>query len=136
MISNDPDGIGVGNAMNKFGMNRNFLRSHLYESWEQNWATPAYAPMRAAIPYHKIDLPFEEGMKLAPADVPTITQYLPDIKTYVNEMTTKFMLGQASMDEWDEYVATVKKLGIDFVLEVRQKQANTFLEFAGDKYPW
>jgi len=36
-----------------------------------------------------------------------------DIGTYVAEMTTKFASGEASFDAWDNYVDTIRKMGLD-----------------------
>ena len=61
---------------------------------------------------------------------------MPDIQTYVDENVAKFMIGEQSMDKWDEFVATVKELGIDQIIAVRQKQADRFIDIVGDRYPW
>ncbi|MEF3302230.1 extracellular solute-binding protein [Paenibacillus sp. GYB003] len=36
-----------------------------------------------------------------------------DINTYVGEMTTKFITGDAPLTQWDTYVAQLKKMGLD-----------------------
>ncbi|WP_249716695.1 extracellular solute-binding protein [Paenibacillus sp. J31TS4] len=36
-----------------------------------------------------------------------------DITTYITEMETKFMTGSAPFSEWDKYVSTLKKMGLD-----------------------
>jgi len=41
-----------------------------------------------------------------------------DITTYVDEMTTKFITGGASFSEWDNYVATLKKMGLEEFMEL------------------
>lgn len=42
-----------------------------------------------------------------------------EVKTYRDEMTIKFIMGQESLDSFDEYVANIKKLGIDRALEIQ-----------------
>lgn len=37
-----------------------------------------------------------------------------------NEQITKFILGQRSMDEWDQYVSEAKKLGVDELMKITQ----------------
>lgn len=37
-------------------------------------------------------------------------------------MCTKFIINQASLDEWDSYVQTVKDMGIEDVLAVYRTQ--------------
>ena len=44
-----------------------------------------------------------------------------DITLYVDEMQAKFITGVADIDaEWDNYVATCEKMGLNEVLEVYQ----------------
>lgn len=47
-----------------------------------------------------------------------------EINTYRDEMTLKFILGNKSFDEWDDYVSTIKSMDLDRVLEIQ----NTALE--------
>ncbi|WP_249716630.1 extracellular solute-binding protein [Paenibacillus sp. J31TS4] len=41
-----------------------------------------------------------------------------DIHTYVTEMETKFITGTIPFTEWDNYVATIKKMGVDEYLKI------------------
>jgi putative aldouronate transport system substrate-binding protein len=41
-----------------------------------------------------------------------------DISTYVDEMTTKFITGDAPFTEWDNYIATLKKMGLDEYMKI------------------
>ena len=43
-----------------------------------------------------------------------------DIQTYVNQQLAKFITGTEPLSKWDEYVAQVKKMGIDDVVKVYQ----------------
>lgn len=43
-----------------------------------------------------------------------------NIKTYVDESVSKFMLGERSFDEWDAYVAEVEALGLDQLKAVHE----------------
>ena len=53
-----------------------------------------------------------------------MARIMNDINTYRDEYTLKFILGTVSMDEWDNYVSTIKGMGLDKVLEIQ----NTALE--------
>lgn len=135
-LINNPDGLSTGQAFSAMGGRRNFLRGHSYDSWEANWSSDRFAPMRAARPFHRVDIPFTEGLQTDLEDLSVVARYMPDIQTYVDENTTKFMIGEQSMDKWDEFVATVQELGIDHIIAVRQKQADRFIDVVGDRYPW
>jgi len=50
------------------------------------------------------------------------------IDTYVQEMISKFISGIEPMEKWDEYVATVKSMGSDRVLELCEEYYNRILE--------
>ncbi len=41
-----------------------------------------------------------------------------ELDTYVQEMTLKFIIGQESLDKWDEYVANVEKFGLERLMEL------------------
>ncbi len=45
---------------------------------------------------------------------------MADIKTYVSECTLKYITGEKSLDEWDSYVADIKKMNIDRALEIQR----------------
>jgi ABC-type sugar transport system, periplasmic component len=47
---------------------------------------------------------------------------MPNIKTYINEMMIKFILGKESLDKFDTYVEKVKSMGLADVQAVRQAQ--------------
>lgn len=46
-------------------------------------------------------------------------QIMNEINTYRDEMTLKFILGNKSFDEWDDYVETIKNMNLDRVLEIQ-----------------
>jgi putative aldouronate transport system substrate-binding protein len=41
-----------------------------------------------------------------------------DIQSYIGEMEAKFISGSAPMSEWDKYVATVDKMGVDEYMKI------------------
>lgn len=41
-----------------------------------------------------------------------------DIDNYIKEMDAKFITGKVSFDQWDKYVSTVKKIGLDKYMKV------------------
>lgn len=43
-----------------------------------------------------------------------------NIKTFVDEQTSKFILGERSLDEWDKYVAELGALGLDELKSVHE----------------
>lgn len=52
-----------------------------------------------------------------------------NINTYVSEMTLKFIMGEADIDEsWDDYVNTIQSMGYDTVLELNNQAYARYLE--------
>ena len=52
--------------------------------------------------------------------------YVP-IETYTDEMVLKFILGQESLDKFDDFVAQVKALNIDKATEIKQNAYTRFM---------
>lgn len=49
------------------------------------------------------------------------TQIMTNLTTYSSELATKLALGQKSLDDWDQYIAELKKLGLDKLIEIDQQ---------------
>lgn len=49
-----------------------------------------------------------------------------DIEKYVDEMREKFIKGSESLDEWDDYVDTIKDMGLDEYMEVQEDAYERF----------
>ncbi|MBQ7916837.1 MAG: extracellular solute-binding protein [Firmicutes bacterium] len=55
-----------------------------------------------------------------------ISNTFSDIETFVKEGVMKFILGTTPMSEWDSFVAQIKSLGIDEVIEAKQAAYDRF----------
>lgn len=49
------------------------------------------------------------------------TKILNNLTTYSTELATKLALGQKSLNDWDQYMAELKKLGLDRLIEIDQQ---------------
>ena len=45
---------------------------------------------------------------------------MSDINTYVSENTLKFVIGDRSLTEWDDFVSTLKAMGIEDAVAIYQ----------------
>lgn len=52
--------------------------------------------------------------------VKTLSRLEADIKTYVDQMEAKFILGSEPFTEWNKFTDTLKKMGIDNVVQIYQ----------------
>lgn len=55
-----------------------------------------------------------------------IQMYLTDIETYVKEMHIKYITGSESLDTFDSYLSTLKSMGIEDLLEIKQAQYDRY----------
>lgn len=63
---------------------------------------------------------------LTPEQQTEVTTLSSDLTTYVRQMEAKFVTGAESLDNWDSYVQTVKKMGGDRMQEIYQEAYNTW----------
>jgi putative aldouronate transport system substrate-binding protein len=48
-----------------------------------------------------------------------LANIMTDINTYRDEMTLKFIVGQEPIENFDNFVATIKKMNIDKAIEIK-----------------
>lgn len=48
------------------------------------------------------------------------SEILTDLDTYSQELLTKLILGQKSLDDWDSYIEDLQRLGLDELIEIYQ----------------
>lgn len=68
-------------------------------------------------PYAKTPMP---NVFLTPEEQTEITALFSDLNPYVEQMEAKFVTGQEPLSNWDKYVAQLKKMGSDRVVEIYQ----------------
>ena len=49
-----------------------------------------------------------------------------DLDTYVDQMFVKFVMGKEPIENFDAYIATLKKMGMDDAIKIRQAQLERF----------
>ncbi len=111
--------------------------------WNNNW--DATLTPEGGLPDYKIKFQIEsltDGEKgnLVYADVssyyslPTdeqlaqIEKISSDLNTYCAELSTKLIIGEASLDKWDSYIAELKELGLDDLIAIYQEQYDRYLK--------
>ncbi|MBP1991726.1 extracellular solute-binding protein [Paenibacillus eucommiae] len=77
---------------------------------------------------HQIKEPIPVDMYSEVADADEYAQLSTVIQEYVRESTTKFIMGKWNLDkDWDNYVEQLKKMKVDRLVELKQKQYDVFL---------
>lgn len=54
-------------------------------------------------------------------------EVMTNVKTYVDEMTIKFITGEVSIDEFDSYMEQLKTFGIEDAISFRQEAYNKYI---------
>jgi putative aldouronate transport system substrate-binding protein len=88
-----------------------------------------YLLQYASLPEQKqaLDIWIWDGWlrNLVPSITPTqeesreFARIMNEINTYKNEMEIKFILGTENLSNWDNYVSTIKRMGIDRATEIQ-----------------
>ena len=126
-IMNNPDGLTVKKAMSEYTL-----------SWDNG---PFVQDLRqklqsASMPEQLVawdrwdDTTVEEyflpKIAIAQEDLSEYSSLRSDIKTYVNEMTIKFVRGTESLDNFDEYLATLETMGVIRLIEIIQTATDEY----------
>ncbi len=126
-VLKNEDGWTIGQAMSKYALaccNGPFVQEFNYlkqyysepnvsvapEVWNVEGAADHKNPPVTATP--------EEAEERATIET--------DLNTYVNEMILKFVLGEESFDNWDNYIKTAKDFGLERALELRQAAVDRY----------
>lgn len=125
VILKNPDGLAPGTALSKWTMGISkwtsvqdveVFRQYVMTDYSRESIT-AWASSIDYDPFSKI-LPAIEKM---PDKAERFTAIMTDIKTYVAEMTDKFVLGKEPLDKYDEFVDKLKKMNIEEAIQIQQE---------------
>lgn len=123
-ILNNPDGLSANDAMTKF-----CFRSPGMYIWDRELQT---ADDKALDAINNIWVSNADGDYMMPNVTMTSDEgnryatLMGDIKTYAEEMTTKFILGTEPLDNWDNYVETLKGMGVEDAIALQQAALDRF----------
>lgn len=120
VVTKNPEGKSMSLAMS------DFMRSHYdgpfiqdkryFEQFmkypDQVKAVETWAKAGSSNNLPKITATPQESEKLA--------AIMTEVKVYVDEMFVKFIMGQESLDKFDQYVDRVKKMGLDEAVKIQQ----------------
>jgi hypothetical protein len=49
---------------------------------------------------------------------------MPDLETYSTELMASLVIGEKSLDNWNSYIADLKRLGLDEIIAIYQARMN------------
>ncbi|MCL2833550.1 MAG: extracellular solute-binding protein [Treponema sp.] len=126
LLTNNPAGAFAALATKYCGRNSPFLTDP-YECYFLDWSNVETAARKVWDGSGNYD-GLRPSYELPPADTQAVNKIMTDVRTYVDEMYLKFMMGQEPLSSWDAYVANIKKMGIDDVLA---KHNDAYAKFTG-----
>jgi len=119
-ITNDPDGLTKEQMLAKYvgylntGQAAGIVKEDYFEGSETS--DMSLEAVKKLEPYIIDDIwPELQYTKEEHKKMESLSQ---DIEKYADEMKDKFISGEASFDEWDDYVKTIEKMGLDDYLEI------------------
>jgi hypothetical protein len=60
------------------------------------------------------------------AEAARIAELRPDLDTYSKELISGLIMGTKSLNNWDSYIADLKRLGLDELIAIKQAQIDRF----------
>ena len=89
---------------------------------EQFVEVPLFVASNAMLPFAPAISDLIPPLTYSDSDAKEVTEIQLAVKTYVDEMLSKFITGDADIDaEWDTYLATLDSQGLPRLLEINQK---------------
>ncbi len=87
-----------------------------------HWQNLIYPEQKEAVKtWHDSCVPLEmPPITLTTEESQKSTNIMSELNTYVDEMTTKFIMGEESLDKFDSFVKQIKKMKIDEALKIQQ----------------
>jgi putative aldouronate transport system substrate-binding protein len=85
--------------------------------------------LEKAIPGTEYYVPSFPNVIATQEEAERFTEIMTDVRTFTQEMFTKFFLGVEPIENFDQYVQTIRDMGIDEAIEIRQSQYDRFQQF-------
>lgn len=128
-IKNNPKGLNLDQAVGQYliwpgGYYPGFVKQKFFKGAE-GLPTSVENAKKAepyVLPQDQVWPPFNFTQE----EQSELTTIQTDIETYVNEMRDKFITGNESFDNWDEYVAALKKMGVDRYVAIYQSASERY----------
>lgn len=120
-ITNNPDGLTQDQAMAKYftwlgGSYPGLVRENWFKGSET--LPSAMEAAAKAEPYAVKDILYNFNFTNEENEI--MSSIGKDIQDYVNEMEAKFVNGSASFSQWEEYVNTINRMGLEEYMRVYQ----------------
>lgn len=128
-ITNNKDGLSFDQAVHKYvpygGGGNPSIASEKYFKGVETLPIAAEAGKRVQ-PYLVKEV--WNAFNFTPEENDVITSLGNDINKYVSEMMNSFVSGKVSFSEWDNYVSTLNKMGLDKYMKAQQSAYERYIK--------
>jgi len=129
LITNNPEGLDYNHALNKyvpFAVGDNpALLSPKYFKGNETLPIPSEAARRMK-PYGLKEV--WPSFNYTEDENDRIVALSNDISQYVTEKSTEFITGKIPFSEWDNYVSTLQKMGLDEYMKIQEAAYQRYLK--------
>jgi len=120
-ITNNPDGLTMDQALTKYftwtgGSYPGFVKEEYFKGSET--LPNSMEAAQKAEPNAVEDIWY--NFNFTNEETEFMSSVGKDIQDYIGEMEAKFVNGSASFDQWEEYVSTIEKMGLEEYMKVYQ----------------
>lgn len=122
-VLNNPDGLDPGSALRSLGAWGPMPRVATHDFVRQLNTVEANAFVDQVSEY--LVAPFPK-MVASDEEQARLSQLMPDITTYVTEMSMKFVTGGEPLDNFDAFVGNLRSMGIEEVIAIKQTQYDRY----------
>lgn len=126
-IMHNPDGLTVKKAMSEYTLS--WDNGPFVQDLRQKLQSASMPEQLAAWDVWDdttVEEYFLPKIAIAQENLAEYSSLKSDIKTYVNEMTIKFVRGTESLDHFDEYLATLESMGVSRLTEIIQAATDEY----------
>ena len=119
-IINNPQGMAISNTLAGYALSGSggpfiqdvrYLDQYMNSPEGKEGLDVIYAPW---VLRHKVPI-----ISLTTAENSELVRIMSDVNTYVDEMTTKFVLGVEPLSSFDTFIATVRRMGLERAVEIQ-----------------
>ena len=123
LIMNNPDGLSIDVALGKYAMVSQleaFAKDDRVEAIRM-WNYPSQEEASQIWNATDFSYRYPPTVSLTPEEGAELAAILSDINTYRDESVIRFILGTESIDNYDEFVETIRSMDIDRAIEIKQQ---------------
>ena len=118
-VMKNPDGLCADQALLRYTNRGQQPAYNPPTSSFLRWEPLTFEAYNRVEPFYKASLAYKcENLPFTDAENRDIRSKMADITTYVDETINRFIMGREPLSNFDSYVATVKRMGIDDVLKI------------------